>query len=212
MSDELNQDAELAQEGAEQEQQETRTYTQEEFDAELNGLKSNQQKALDEAKKAKAELSELRKAQQEAQRQAMAEKEDFKGLYESQSAELEALRAERDQYAESIKADKVDGNALKIGASIGIDEASQELLAEQAKKFIVFEDGQAKYQIGGVDVSKDEVVKTLSTRYPRLVKAAVPSGSGASPNNGSGAAPNVKGDMGGDRKARAAAIAAKFNL
>lgn len=189
-----------------------KTYTQEEFDAELNGLKSNQQKALDEAKKAKAELAELRKAQQEAQRQSMAEKEDFKGLYEAQSAELEALRAERDQFAESLRADKVDGNALKIAASIGIDEASQELLAEQAKKFIVFEDGQAKYQIGGVDVSKDEVIKTLSTRYPRLVKANVPSGSGASPNNGSGAAPTVKGDMGGDRKARAAAIAAKFNL
>lgn len=171
-----------------QETETTKTYTQEEFEEELKGLKSNQQKALDESKKAKAELAELRKQQQDAQRQAMAEKEDFKGLYESQSAELEDYRTKYEQTLETMRSKEVDGSALKIGASIGIDEASQELLAEQAKKFIAFEDGNAVYKVGGVEVSKDEVIKTLSARYPRLVKASVPSGSGAIPNSTSGGA------------------------
>lgn len=171
-----------------QETESTKTYTQEEFEEELKGLKLSQQKALDEAKKAKSERDELRKAQQDAQRQAMAEKEDFKGLYESQSAELEEYRTKYEQALETMRSKEVDGSALKISASIGIDESSQELLAEQAKKFIAFEDGSAVYKVGGVEVSKEEVIKTLSARYPRLVKASTPSGSGALLNNGSGAA------------------------
>lgn len=187
MSDEIEV-TETVDQVADADAQEPKTYTQDEFEEEVKGLKRNQQKAIDEAKKAKAEAAELRRIQQEAQRKAMEEKEDFQGLYSSSKEELKAAQEERDQLREMLRADKVDGNAVKIAAKIGIDEASQELLAEQAKKFIAFEDGNAIYKIGGVEVSKDEVIKTLSEKYPRLVRAQVPSGSGARPSTGSGAA------------------------
>lgn len=200
MSDETNAPEMETEVEASAEAEGPKTYTQEEFDSELQGLKANQQKALDEAKKAKAELATLRKQQQEAQRKAMEEKEDFKGLYESRNAELEDLRKRNEELEETLRSGAVDGNATKIGAAIGVDEASQELLAEQAKKYIAFEDGKAVYKIGGVEVSKEEVVKTLREKYPRLVNAALPSGSGARPSTNNGGAVS-------NSKAKAEAIA-----
>jgi len=199
-------------ENQEQQPTEARTYTQDEFESEVSKIKSKLDEVLGEKKAEQAKRRALEEQQRELEKRTMAEKEDFKGLFETTKGERDSLAEKYEQLLNQTKADKVDGSALKIAASIGADEASQELLAEQAKKFIDFEDGKAVYKIGSVEVDKDTVIKTLSEKYPMLVKGSGATGGGASGSDSRGAAPLKKGDMGGDREARKAAIAKKFNL
>jgi hypothetical protein len=142
---------------------------------------ANEKLALYEAEKLEQE-NKLRQEQEDALRQ----KGEFQTLYDQEKQNSKAAHERYEKLMSTIANDKIETNAVKIAASIGVDEASQELLTEQARKFIVYEDGKTVFKIGGVEVDKDTVLKTLSDKYPRLVKADGGSGAGAEGNRRGG--------------------------
>ena len=142
---------------------------------------ANEKLALYEAEK--KELEDKRKQEQE---EALRQGGEFQTLYDQEKQNSKAAQERYEKLMSTIANDKIETNAVKIAASIGVDEASQELLTEQARKFIVYEDGKTVFKIGGVEVDKDTVLKTLSDKYPRLVKSDGGSGAGAEGNRRGG--------------------------
>jgi hypothetical protein len=141
---------------------------------------ANEKLALYEADKLEQE-NKLRQEQEDALRQ----KGEFQTLYDQEKQNSKAAQERYEKLMSTIANDKIEIKAVQIG-SMGVDEASQELLTEQARKFIVYEDGKTVFKIGGVEVDKDTVLKTLSDKYPRLVKSDGGSGAGAEGNRRGG--------------------------
>lgn len=142
---------------------------------------ANEKLAANEAERQAEEAK-----RQAAEQESLKEKGEFQTLYNSEQEKTKTANERYETLLKTIANDKIDSTAVRIAASIGIDEPSQELLTEQARKFIVYEDNKPVYKIGGVEVDKDAVIKTLTDKYPRLVKGSGAGGAGAQGNRGNG--------------------------
>ena len=160
---------------------------------ELDRIKAHHEKLLGETKAAKQRAQELEAANKEADaKRRQAEEErlkkegEFQKLYESESEraariekELETERAERRQEAKERQQREIENSASKLMLNVAVDDSSLEILAEKAQQYAVFTENGVEYEIGGVKVTQEKVIETLTNKYPRLVKGSGATGGGA---------------------------------
>ena len=116
---------------------------------------------------------------------------------------------------------KASGIADTIGANLAVDKDAAEVIAELIKQRVKVDPETGKeYFLDAsgsalsVNRSEFEAMLTKEGKFKHLVKAAIATNGagGANGSNSGGSASSGKGNLGGDRKAREAAIAQRFNL
>lgn len=192
-----------------------KTYTEDEvralLDKETGGLKAKVDELLGESKSAKQKARELEEAQQRAEEERQREKGEFKTLYEREQKAKQELAEKFSEYQTRIQRQEINLESAKLAGQLARDTARAELLAEKVAQLAKHTDEGVRFEIGGVEVDHGKVIAHLTEKYPFLVDASGANGGGAPVGNQGGRAV-PKGDMGGDREARKAAIAARFKL
>jgi hypothetical protein len=165
-------------------------------------------KGLEEAK-TKGDVAEVEKRYQEQMEDAVKRaREDERS---SVTKELSQKQADT----------KASGIADTIGANLAVDKDAAEVIAELIKQRVkVDPETHKEYFLDAsgsalsVNRSEFEAMLTKEGKFKHLVKAAIATNGagGANGSNSGGSASSGKGNLGGDRKAREAAIAQIFNL
>lgn len=192
-----------------------KTYTEDEVRAlvekETGGLKAKVDELLGESKTAKQKARELEDEKARAEEERQREKGEFKSLYEREQKAKQELADKFGEFQSRIQKQEISLEAAKLAGQLAKDTSRAELLAEKVAQLAKHTDEGVRFELGGVAVDHDAVLKHLTEKYPFLVDASGANGGGAPVGNQNGRAV-TKGDMGGDREARKAAIAARFKL
>jgi septal ring factor EnvC (AmiA/AmiB activator) len=146
----------------------------------VKGLKSKLDEVMGETKTERERRKALEQAQTEAERKAAEEKGEFEKLYKKTQDELEAERRQAREFREQITQRDIRSSAQEIARALASKDAKRaDLLAEKASQYAKFEDGQIRYEIGGMKVDPQKVAEHLKTEYPFLVDGSQASGGGA---------------------------------
>ena len=177
--------------GKEQEQ-EAKTYTQDEVQAMIEestgGLKKKVDELLGEKKSATQKANDLEESSRLAEEARQKEKGEFKALYEQSQASLEAERNSNKTWKEQLQLRDVKEKAGRIGNDLSkTDTKRAEVLADYAAKFAKHDGEQVTYEIGGIEVSADKLKEHLTKEYPFLVDGNGSSGGGATGARGGAA-------------------------
>ena len=184
-------------------------------------LKSALQKEREERKQAKLKLAELEAERQaalaekeEREKQSMLEKEQFKELYEAEKQRAEQTTQELQEYQKRIDMKALELEANQLASSNAAGDGQAVLLAEQIAKYAKVTDGVVSYEMGGIQVTANDVIEHLKGKQPFLFKGNGSTGGGATGavRSGSGATRVNAGDMGGSPQQRIAAIEAKYDF
>lgn len=147
--------------------------------------------------------------------------------YQEQMADAvkRAREEERNNVTKELSQKQADtkaaGIADTIGANLAVDKDAAEVVAELIKQRVKVDPETGKeYFLDAsgsalsVNRSEFEAMLTKESKFRHLVKANVTTtgAGGFNGNNGGGAPSTSKGNLGGNREQRTAAIAAKFNL
>ena len=150
-------------------------------------LKSALQREREERKAAKARAEQLEREKAEAEEERLREKSEFKELYEREKSAAQKLREEWEAEKAATNKEKINSAAVKIGVALGDQESSIKLLTREAKDFISIENGQIKYEIGGIEVDEAAVIKYLIENFGNICKSSVASGGGTTGSKNGGA-------------------------
>ena len=178
--------------------EEKESYTKEDVQKYIFGLKeknealiTEKKQALEKAKGAgeyERKAKELEAAQKTAEEQRQKEKGEFKELYEKTQADLEAERNSNKAWKEQLQQRDVKEKAGRIGNDLSkTDTKRAEVLADYAAKFAKHDGEQVTYEIGGIEVSADKLKEHLTKEYPFLVDGNGSSGGGATGARGGAA-------------------------
>lgn len=186
--------------------------------AERDRLKAKHQEAEKHRKEAEKKAAQIERERAEAERKKAEEEGNHQKLWETERERAERLEAElaaRDeQLAERDKREvefKRDTETRNLVSELTTDAKRQNALNKLVKDHVQIVDGEKQYQVDGVTIDKDRLVKYIREEYPSLVDGSGMTGGGATGANRGGAS-QVKPNMSGSREERKAAIAAKFNL
>lgn len=198
-----------------EENNEVKTYTAEEVEAMLEektaGLKSKVDELLGESKTAKQRAKELEEAKAQAEREQLEKNQEFQTLYESEKKARAEASAALTEMQESIRKREVKSAADSLAAELTRDSKRAALLSEKLSSMATYNDDGVVFQRGGIAIDKDAVLQYAREEFDFLVDGSGSNGGGAAGQFGSGAA-SVKGDMGGSRSERTAAIKARYKL
>ena len=172
----------------------------------VKGLKSKVDELMGETKAEREKRKAIEKAQEEAERKAAEEKGEFKSLWEKTQAELEKERENARNYQQRIQQRELESEAAKLAGTLTRDTKRAELLKKEVMQFARYTDEGVKFEAGGVEIAPEQLLGRLKEDFPFLVDGSGATGGGA---NGGGSGGAVKGNMGGDKAARLAAIKAK---
>lgn len=175
---------------------------------ETSGLKSKLDELLGETKTAKQKAKELEDAQAAAEEARAKEKGEFKELYEREQKAKSELSEKYDQYAKKIQAKDIELSSSAIALELTRDTKRAELLKKEISQFARYSEDGVKFEMGGVEVDRAKVVAHITESYPFLVDGNQSSGGGAPGGKTGGGA--AKGNLGGTKSERQAAIAARF--
>lgn len=177
---------------------------------ELERLREHNKTLLGEKKAVQSRAQELEQMQQEAEQKRLEEKQEFEKLWRQEQEQRTKTAGELETLRKSI-ADKERGEAaLKVAAELTRDTARAELLKKEALAYIQHTPDGVKIMGPDGEMNAEQLRDHLSKSYPFLVDGSQASGGGALGGKSSSSA--AKGNMAGDKSARAAAIAAKFDL
>jgi hypothetical protein len=174
-----------------EENQETKSYSQEELDNIVNGLKVKNAELLGEKKTAFDAASAAETAKQQADDERLKEQGEFKSLYETSQTELTALRDEQSTYKKNIESKDINASALSIAATLTKDPARQAMLVEQIAKNAVYDDG-VKFAFGGIELDQAKLVEKIKTDFPFLVDGNPAKGDGVTGSTKGGGAVKTK--------------------
>lgn len=180
-----------------------------EAQAEIERLKGHHKTLLDETKTAKQRAAELEKARLDEETNRQHENGEYKTLAEKYKAEAEAERKANLELKGSVANKELDAAAMLAANSEANTPANAKILARFIRDNLEYVEGAV---VGKDGVSVEDAIKSLldSGDYDALRKGIQSSGGGASGGkNGGGAA---KGDFGGNKAERQAAIANRFKL
>lgn len=142
-------------------------------------LKGALQREREERKAAKARAEQLEREKAEAEEERLREKSEFKELYEREKSAAQKLREEWEAEKAATNKEKINSAAVKIGVALGDQESSIKLLTREAKDFITIENGQIKYEMGGIEVDEAAVIKYLVENFGNICKPSGANGGGA---------------------------------
>lgn len=175
---------------------------------ETSGLKSKLDELLGETKSAKQKAKELEEAQAAAEEARAREKGEFKELYEREQKAKAELADKYEGFAKKIQAKEVELSAGSIANELTRDTKRADLLKKEISQFARYSEDGVKFEMGGVEVDRAKVVAHITESYPFLVDGNQSSGGGATGGKTGGGA--AKGNLGGTKSERQAAIAARF--
>lgn len=149
-------------------------------------LKEALRKEREERKSAKERLQQLEDERKQLEDDRAKEKGEFKTLYEKTQAELEQEREQGRKFRTTIQQKEQDGDALQIASQLTKDMSRANLLKKEVLQFSRYTDDGVKYEIGGVEVTKEKLVDKLREDYPFLVDGSQSTGGGANGSKGTG--------------------------
>ena len=160
-------------------QAETKTYTQEEFDRHMAGLKNSLAKKYEKQYADLGDPDELRKIKAESEKRRQDEQLK-RGEFEKTLQEIVSKKdAQINSLSQTIKEYKVNTPILDAAArykSVNPDQvkallASQVQLSEEGDVVVVDSKGSVRYTDAGTPVSVDELVKDFLSSNPHFVSA-----------------------------------------
>lgn len=183
----------------------------------VSGLKAKVDELLAEKKEAARKAKEAEEAARKAAEEAARKSGDVEALERSWQEKLAKREAE---LAEALKARDaqlyeltVNAEARRIASELAVP-GSADVLLPHIKQRLKYEDG--KLQVLDPEgkpsaLTTDELAKEIAANkaFAPLIVASMASGGGAGGAKGGGAA-QLKGDLGGDKAARVAALKSKF--
>lgn len=143
---------------------------------ELKRTVTNVKRERDEAKEKARILEEQRIA---AEEERLREKSEFKELYEREKSAAQKMKEDWEAEKAATNKEKLHSAALEIAAALGDKESSVKLLTREAKDYISIDAGKIKYEIGGIEVDKQAVMKMLLEEYANICKSSGANGGGA---------------------------------
>ena len=143
---------------------------------ELKRTVTNVKRERDEAKEKARILEEQRVA---AEEERLREKSEFKELYEREKSAAQKMKEDWEAEKAATNKEKIHSAALEIAAALGDKESSVKLLTREAKDYISIDAGKIKYEIGGIEVDKQAVMKMLLEEYANICKSSGANGGGA---------------------------------
>lgn len=178
--------------------------------AEIERLRKHNETLLGEKKTVQGRAQELEQMQAEAEQKRLEEKQEFEKLWRQEQEQRTKASTELESLRKSIADNSRSETALKLAASLTRDNARAELLKKEALAYIQHTPDGVKIQGPDGDMTAEQLSAHLAKQFPFLVDGNQSSGGGAlGSKSGSGAA---KGNMGGSKSERQAAIAERFNL
>lgn len=183
----------------------------------IDALKAKNEELITEKREAQRKAKEREEAAAQAAAEAAAKSGDVEALNKSWQEKLAARETEWSEAMKSRDSQLVDltvgATAQKLASDLAVP-GSADVLLPHIKSRLRFEDGktvvldsEGKPSASTVDELANEIRN--DSRFKPLIVASMADGGGATGSRGGGAAPQ-KGDFGGSRDERAAAIAAKF--
>ena len=151
---------------------------------ELKRTVTNVKRERDEAKEKARFLEEQRVA---AEEERLREKSEFKELYEREKSAAQKMKEDWEAEKAATNKEKIHSAALEIAAALGDKESSVKLLTREAKDYINIDAGKIKYEIGGIEVDKQAVMKMLLEEYANICKSSGANGGGAAGGKNGGA-------------------------
>jgi flagellar biosynthesis GTPase FlhF len=151
---------------------------------ELKRTVTNVKRERDEAKEKARILEEQRIA---AEEERLREKSEFKELYEREKSAAQKMKEDWEAEKAATNKEKIHSAALEIAAALGNKESSVKLLTREAKDYISIDAGKIKYEIGGIEVDKQAVMKMLLEEYANICKSSGANGGGAAGGKNGGA-------------------------
>ena len=142
-------------------------------------LKGALQREREERKAAKARADQLEREKAEAEEVRLREKSEFKELYEREKSAAQKMKEDWEAEKAATNKEKIHSAALEIAAALGDKESSVKLLTREAKDYISIDAGKIKYEIGGIEVDKQAVMKMLLEEYANICKSSGANGGGA---------------------------------
>lgn len=151
----------------------------------VKGLKNKLDELMGETKSEREKRKALEQAQTEAERKAAEEKGEFEKLYKTAQEQLDAERKQAREFRDQITQRDIKASATEIARQLASKDAKRaDVLADYASRYAKFEDGEIRYEIGGVKVDASKVADHLKTEYPFLVDGSQASGGGAAGDGG----------------------------
>lgn len=196
-------------------QEETKTYTEEQVQEliakETDGLKAKVDQLLGESKSAKQKARELEEQTEQARREQMEKNQEFEQLYKSEQQRAEEASRALSELNKTIKEREIKSASDVMAAKLTDDVKQAALLSEKLSSMATLTDDGVVFERGGIAIDSDAVLQYAKEEYPFLCKGSGSTGGGAAGGFGGGAT-TTKGNLGGTREEREAAIKTRFKL
>lgn len=179
----------------------------------VSGLKAKVEELLGEKKRAEAERKEAEKLRKKAEEDKAQKAGDYEALSKTYKTELDQLKAQLQERDIAQAKSELQREAMSIASELA-DGSDQKILSRFVADRLRYEDGAVKVTDANgnlTELTTAELAAEMKAdpQFSSLVVGSRASGSGAAGAQGGGAAPQ-KGDFGGSREERKAAIANRF--
>ena len=169
-----------------------KTYTEEEVNQLISGLKTKNSELLTETKAEREKRQQLEQAQEEARLKAAEQSGQYKEISESLQKQLEKTKQDYSSVLQQMQDKDINLAVGSVASSLAQDERRQALLAKEVKELTKYKDGVAVFEVDGLEVSKDQLVEHVRSKYDFLCDASVGSGGGATGSNSGAGAKTMK--------------------
>lgn len=173
------------------EPQEAKTYTAEEVEQMVAGLKNKNSELLGKMNDYKLQVGELSEAQQRAEEERLKQSEEFKTLYEREQKSKAELAEKYEAFSKKIQAKEIESAARTVSTELTRDQSRAALIEQQVQQFARYSDDGVKFEMGGVEIDKSAVIDHIKTKFPFLVDGVDSSAGEANGNKGGKAAQTV---------------------
>lgn len=182
-----------------------------EIERETSGLKTKVDELLGEKKNVSAKARELEQTMQRTKEEEQKNRGEYEALYEKTLAELNAEREKSNNHAAALQRREIELATSTLASSLTRDVGRAEVLAEKFAQHSRYTEKGVVFEIDGIESPPEKLADILKSKYPFLIDGSGATGGGAAGGTINGGA-GSKGNMGGNRDERVAAIATKYAL
>lgn len=158
-------------------------YTEEDFKKVL----SKKDQILKEKKQLQAKLEEIESEKAERDRLLMEEQGKHKELLADTTERYNKLKEQHNETLAEIRREKLQSANYAIASQLTKDTRKAKLLEKEVNSYAVYEAGQVRYEIDGLEVDKAKLLEHLSGEFDFLVDGSGASGAGATGSSRGGA-------------------------
>lgn len=180
MNDQIMENEQATGAGVESQEQAAKTYTQDEFDRHMAGLKNSLQRKFEKQIAELGDLDELRTMRENAEKQRQEEaikRGEWEKILQEKLAAKDAEIQKRDQLIKEYKVNTPLLNAASKYRSVNPEQVQSLLLNrvsidEEGRPIALDQSGQPMYDDKGMPVGVDTLVKSFLEENPHFVAPA----------------------------------------